>query len=100
MSDVLKVETPLLDRDVQSIEEQIGIVKKCLENLRTDEAALETMGEGSAKDAFREQFNSDCTEIEEVILMLETFKESLAKASKEYTLTSEDVSSLIRAAKI
>ena len=99
MSDVLNVETPLLDRDVQSIEEQIGIVK-CLENLRTDEAALETMWEVSANDAFSEQFNSDCTEIEEVILMLETFKESLAKASKEYTLTSEDVSSLIRAARI
>lgn len=96
MSSLLKIETPLLQRDIKTIEEQISAVRSSISQMRSAEQQLEAMWEGAAKNAFRQQFESDCQEMENILKLLESYKAALLDANKEYLMSSDNVSSIIK----
>lgn len=100
MPSTLKIETPLLAKDIAVIEEQIGIIRSNIANMKNAELSLEGMWEGSAKDEFRRQFGSDCEEMENILRILEQYKEKLLIANREYTMSSDNVSNLIKGIRV
>lgn len=100
MSSLLKIETELLEKDIKTIDEQLGFLRNYVSEMRTAEQHLETAWEGAAKNAFREQFENDCSEIDAIIDLIEAYKNKLLNANKEYIMSNDNVSSIIRSMRI
>lgn len=100
MADKLIIETQLLEKDIKSIEEQIALIKNALASLKNDGARLQTMWEGSAKNAFVATFNDDCAQLEGFISLLQKYDAGLTTADKAYNTTAQNVSNTIKALKI
>lgn len=100
MSSLLKIETELLQKDIQSIDEQLGYLRNYVSEMRATEQQLEGSWDGDAKNTFREQFESDCSEIDEIIRLIEAYKNRLSEANREYLMSNDSVSSIIRSMRI
>lgn len=100
MSSLLKIETERLQKDIDSINEQISYIKKYVSQMRSAEQQLEAMWEGTAKITFREQFESDCQELNEIVKLIEDYRTKLLTAKREYLMANDNVSSIIKSIRI
>ena len=87
----LEVDTGSLSSDSSGMEEQIGLAKISLEELKEELAALNGMWQGRANLAFRQQVNKDIASMAEILDNLLALANSSRFAVKAYNLGELEV---------
>ena len=86
MADYIEVDITTLEQDVKTLEEALKSVEKDMSGMFDSVAALNTMWDGPANEAFVQQFEIDhqvfgnlCTTIREIIDSIENAKDAYRK---------------------
>lgn len=100
MADRIEIDTSLLAQDRDRIQEEVQSLKICIAQVQEQVEQLSDMWEGPAKEAFLNQFWSDCDFIQNFFTEMDTYTEAMEYAQKEYEKCDNDVAQIIGAIEI
>lgn len=95
-----EVVTETLRSDAENMEGDIQTLSKVLDKIISDISTLNTMWEGSAKEAFNVQFEIDCEYIRETIKIIDNIAQKMKNAGNKYNQCENRVGELVNSLKI
>lgn len=96
----LEMETRRLQSDIDSLKGHLKAMSQTGEKMMTNINALSTMWEGTAKNAFTVQFQSDYETLKSMEDVISTLIESLEYAREQYDKCENNVASIINAIRV
>lgn len=84
MADYIDIDTMALNRDRQVIQSELERVRTGINQLREKMAALGTMWEGPAHNAFMSQFHTDYAFVQAFVSEIRAYIETMEYAEREY----------------
>ncbi|BCN29976.1 WXG100 family type VII secretion target [Anaeromicropila herbilytica] len=93
----IEISTQILDSDTASMIEELNAVRNQMKSMFDEVIELNTMWEGPANNAFKEQFGIDHATFTELCTSVEKFIECMQFASKEYTKCESSIGQSIAA---
>lgn len=96
----IEVDTQLLQRDENSLNEKLGVVRKSLERVYGQMEELDAMWDGPANEAFRQQFAQDREQFEAICKEVQELINSVGHACKEYNRCEAQVKAAVSAISI
>ena len=96
----IEINTVTLLRDIDILETKMGELDGQTEKMFSAISDLDTMWDGPASEAFKEQFQLDYQSCKEMSKVLKDLVESLKHARQEYDTCEQNVEDLIRAIQI
>ena len=100
MADILEIDVSALSSDADTLTQLLSQGTSECEALRESIDALKATWSGPAHDVFYEQVNNDLMLLEQVLSALQTYKEHMSYAVKEYTQCEQDVREMVAAIQI
>lgn len=98
--DKLEIETSKLLKDIGTLTEYLGGLRKQGEDMMAGINAMSSMWEGEAKNAFTEQFKTDYEILQNYADEIEALIENLQDACTQYDKCESEVGSLISAIRV
>ncbi len=95
MQNEIAVNTEILGRKVSDLDGELSGIRSGINQMFDAVAELDTMWDGPANDAFRQQFLLDKNEMQDLCKELEGIFHSMDNAKKEYEQCENDVRQLI-----
>lgn len=92
--------TDFLSDDIARLEEEKAALEQAIDAMFDAVQNLETTWKGSAKEAFRTQFQADYQTCKEMNKTLETLIGKLRTARAEYDRCEEEVGNIVRSIKV
>ena len=91
MANTITVTTSTLRTKASELRQSNGQLKTQIENLTTEEAALNQMWDGSANDAFHAAFQSDVTQMTNFYNEIEKYAVALEEIASQYETTEQTI---------
>lgn len=95
-----EVDMQTLSTDISSMETTVASIRSNMTNMFDEITALETMWEGPAKEAFKQQFLLDQAAFEELCTAIDGMIDSMKEANTTYQNCEEQVGEVIDTIKI
>lgn len=95
MADRIRIHTDRLGTDASRMQGYIENITKEMKEMAQSVAALETMWEGSGRDAFHKAFWDDMEVVEDALESLRTLYEYDINAKKQYEQCERKIASMI-----
>lgn len=92
----IAIDTGILQSDITAMEAALVAVQNKTESMFNNMAALDSMWEGIANQAFMQQFNKDYVSMKELCELLASLIENIKTAKKEYEQCESNVSTVIK----
>lgn len=96
----IKINTNMLNRDIQSIESYLANIEKTIKNMNTEVAQLDAMWDGDANEAFNKEFQDDIRELEKLCKSVKDIINYEKNARAQYDSCEAKVGSLVGEIKI
>lgn len=100
MATGLKISTESLGSDIEKIATSIRNIRAYMTVIRNAAVALNSMWEGPSKQAFIQQINSDCENMESLLKTIAEYKNALENANTQYRETSGNIESYINSIRL
>lgn len=95
MGQKIAVNTDTLSKDIEALQEQLDFVKTDINKMYDAVRVLDNMWEGSANQAFNDQFNKDRKDMLELCNSIQKIIHCMVYASKEYKSCEANVYDIV-----
>lgn len=96
----IEMNTSTLGRDIETLEDAVGRMEQCANEMFANIQDLSRMWSGNAHTAFQQQFQMDYESCQELHRVLGELVDSLQHAREEYDKCEQNVDNLIRSIQI
>lgn len=100
MATGLKISTESLGSDIEKISTSIRNIRAYMTVIRNAAVSLNSMWEGPSKQAFIQQINSDCENMESLLKTIAEYKNALENANTQYREVSGNIESYINSIRL
>lgn len=100
MANTIEVNTTTLKSDVATIEDELQKISSAAERLLQALHELESMWEGTAKQAFSAAVNSDIVQLKELVKTIKDFNGKTGEAREEYDKCENTVAQIVAAIRV
>ncbi|MBQ9991571.1 MAG: WXG100 family type VII secretion target [Lachnospiraceae bacterium] len=100
MATEIEVNTGFLSTDIDTLQNQLDIIRKDLSRMYDAVGLLDSMWDGPANAAFVQQFNQDREGMEGLCQTIEKMIDCMRYARKEYDLCETEVGEIVAAISI
>ena len=96
----IRVDTTQLQKDKNTVKANLKKVERIIKSIYDDVAELDAMWDGSANEAFKNQFQRDYVTINEILRDIEKYIEKMSYAKNKYENCENAVSEIISKIKV
>ena len=95
MGNEITVNTWTLSSDIETLQQQLNVIKTDMDKMYDAVRVLDSMWDGPANQAFNVQFNSDRNDMLELCNTVQKIIDCMEYAKKEYNSCEADVGSIV-----
>jgi WXG100 family type VII secretion target len=96
----IAVNTSTLASDIETLQEQLDMVKKDINDMYGAVQTLDSMWDGPANEAFKTQFRQDYKDMQELCKTVQQIIKCMKYAKKEYNVCENEVNDIVASIQI